>query len=170
MQPTARRAIAVELRSFFVDRTALEPGMNAASTVRSAVMTRTIRTLLATSLAIVVAAGCHKARHQPTSYGGGPNLQMNVDGGIARLASAKCDRQQRCNNVGPGEAYESRAQCEVVMRGKLTDDIHYRDCRGGIDDENLEECVDALREESCVNVFEKVSSHAKCRVSKLCFN
>ncbi len=127
------------------------------------------RTLIVTALPVLAVIGCTRD-HKPTAYGGGPGLQANIDDGIARVASAKCDRETRCGNIGAGRSYDSRAQCETVHRGKLTDDIRLKDCRGGINEGELQECIREVRTESCTNPFEKFATHAECRVSELCFN
>lgn len=128
-----------------------------------------LRALFAASFSLAIAIGCHKDS-KPTAYGGGPQLQANIDSGIARVAAAKCDRAQRCNHIGPGETYATREQCETVMRGKLTDDIRPKDCRGGIDENELQQCITEVRTENCGNVLSKLESHSECRVSQLCYN
>ncbi len=132
-------------------------------------MTRRNRTFLVTASLVVIAAGCHHDK-KPTAYGGGPGLQANIDSGIARVAAAKCDRAQRCDHIGANAKYATRQECETVMRGKLTDDIRPKDCRGGIDESELAECVNEIRDENCGNVVEKFSTHSECRVSQLCYN
>jgi hypothetical protein len=118
---------------------------------------------------ITLAAACKKDE-RPMAYGGGPGLQANIDNGIARIAAAKCDRAERCQHIMPGKEYDSRAQCESVMRGKLTDDIRLKDCRGGIDESELQECIKEVSDESCNNPVEKFTSHTQCRVSQICLN
>jgi hypothetical protein len=125
--------------------------------------------LFAAVAVVSLAVACHKDK-APMAYGGGPGLQANIDNGIARIASAKCDRAARCNHIMPGKKYDSRDQCEAVIRGKLTDDIRLKDCRGGIDDSELQDCIKEVQEESCGNPIEKLTSHTECRVSKICFN
>jgi hypothetical protein len=116
-----------------------------------------------------LAAACHKDE-RPMAYGGGPGLQANIDNGIARIAAAKCDRAARCEHIMPGKKYDSREQCESVMRGQLTDDIRLKDCRGGIDEPELQECIREVNEESCNNPVAKLGSHTQCRVSQICLN
>ena len=128
-----------------------------------------LHALYAVSFSIALAVGCHKDS-KPTAYGGGPGLQANIDAGIAKMAGAKCDRAQRCNHIGAGEKFETRAQCETVMRGKLTDEIHPEDCRGGIDDGELQQCMNEVRSESCGNPFSKLETHGECKTSQLCLN
>ncbi len=132
-------------------------------------MSSTQRALVTIAAGLVIAVGCHK-ESKPTAYGGGPGLQANIDSGIARLAAAKCDRAMRCGHIMPGKKYDSREQCETVMRGDLTDDIRLKDCRGGIDEANLQDCIKEVNEESCNNPIERISSHTECRVSKICLN
>lgn len=115
-------------------------------------------------------AACHKDKAPPTAYGGGPGLQANIDNGVARIAAAKCDRAARCGAIMPGKKYDSREQCEMIMRGKISDDIRLKDCRGGISESDLAECMKKIQDESCNNPFDRFSSHEECRVSQICLN
>lgn len=131
--------------------------------------TRRARVVVAAAITFAAIGGCHQ-NEVPAAYGGGPRLQANIDDGVARLASAKCDRAMRCGGIGPRKNYDSREQCETVMRGTISDDIRLKDCRGGIDEPNLQECMTKVRSESCGNPLEKLGSHTECRVSQICLD
>jgi hypothetical protein len=98
------------------------------------------------------------------SVGGGPVRAINPSNALDRLVAARCDREVRCNNVGPKEKFASRAECVAKYRDDRRDEINADKCPGGVDENELEECVHAIRSESCGNPF----GHSDCRTGNLC--
>jgi hypothetical protein len=90
------------------------------------------------------------------------------------MAAARCDREQRCNNVGPSREYQNREHCMHVFRtdaaNELTKD---EDCARGIKSEDLSECSSQLRGRSCSTVggaFESLGSSMSCSSGELCMD
>jgi hypothetical protein len=104
---------------------------------------------------------------EPTYVGGGP---PDPSSAVAKIASAMCEREVRCNNVGTGakEKYSSRADCVLIMQDDKRDDINEKDCPGGVDHQQLNACLAAIREEACGNAIDTINRLASCRSGSIC--
>ena len=47
---------------------------------------------------------------------------------VEKLVSARCDQEQRCNNIGPHEKFASRAVCMDKLRGDIGNDLNACNC------------------------------------------
>lgn len=87
---------------------------------------------------------------------------------VELLASARCDREQSCSNVGGGRTYASRNVCLDTMRGSIGNDLNVYNCPLGIDRANLERCKVAIHEEHCGDAVATISRAQACRTAALC--
>lgn len=87
---------------------------------------------------------------------------------VSSITQARCDREARCNNVGGGRKYESRADCVTKTRADWRDDLNARECPNGVVSSQLASCVSQIKEESCNNPVEKLESVLACRTVDLC--
>jgi len=100
---------------------------------------------------------------------GATNAQKTADANIVtQLATARCERERACNNVGPGDKYASREVCMDQMRGSLANDLNGYDCPRGIDRDALERCTAAIGVEECNHPLDTLSRMEKCRTGALC--
>ena len=60
----------------------------------------------------------------------------NVRSAADSIASARCDRSQRCNHIGQGGEYSDREHCLSVARPKAEEQLGV--CPRGVDQEDLE--------------------------------
>jgi hypothetical protein len=84
------------------------------------------------------------------------------------LATERCDREARCNNIGAKEKYKTRADCIAELERDKRDDINSDVCRGGIRQKELRECLQSIRDESCGNPLDAITRLAACRTGNLC--
>ena len=96
-------------------------------------------------------------------------------GGEARsatrsIADARCDREQRCENVGDGKKYASDEVCENQIRGDWANDLNAYECPNGIVDAELDECLAAIRAEECNSPFDTLSRVTACTAGQICAN
>jgi Family of unknown function (DUF6184) len=87
---------------------------------------------------------------------------------VGKIASARCDREVRCNNVGAKEKYSSRGDCVTRMQDDKRDDINEKDCPRGIDQKQLTACFTAIRDEACGNPLDTISRLTACRAGGIC--
>jgi|SRR5580658_7721787 hypothetical protein len=87
---------------------------------------------------------------------------------IDAIALARCDREQRCDNVGAGKTFSNREACLNDIRSKGDNDLTTSACPGGIDTTRLQTCLDAVRTERCDNPLDAVGRLSACRTDSLC--
>ena len=97
----------------------------------------------------------------------GASLVSN-ESAIDRIVAARCAREVTCSNLGPDKHYATGDNCIREVRTKLNDEIRPSECPRGIDAKELDECLDAIRSESCTNAVETVARLAHCRAGSLC--
>jgi hypothetical protein len=85
------------------------------------------------------------------------------------LAEARCDREARCNNIGPAAQYTTRDQCLFVMYDDSQRNLS--GCRYGVKERELHGCVNEIRQQVCgpiVGPFEWFSRLIACRAAQIC--
>jgi hypothetical protein len=104
-------------------------------------------------------------RNDARFIGGGP---AEPSPAVARIVAARCEREVRCNHVGANGKYPNLADCTKRIRDEKRDTINEKDCRGGIDEKELSECLAEVRDEACRNPLVSISRLGSCRSSSLC--
>jgi hypothetical protein len=103
------------------------------------------------------------------AIGGGPVAERTSSrSAVGRIADARCDREVRCHGVGGDKKYANRAACVSDVEADKRDDLNPRACPGGIDEKQLEKCVDAIRADECGNPFDNWTRLNACRSGNLC--
>ena len=111
-------------------------------------------------------AATGSASRTPVGVANAQKVDSNI---VERLAAARCDREQSCNNVGvPHAKYASRGACLAAMRGDMAPDLNGYDCPGGIDQAGLDRCMAAIHDEGCGHPLDTLSRFDRCRTSSLC--
>ena len=137
---------------------------------------------MASMLASVVLAACARdaeiydpavpgtVAYRATANVGVTNAQARetVDGIVNRLSTLRCDREERCNNVGGGHEYDTRSVCMSTMRGSIGNELNAYNCPMGIDAANLDRCEVAINAEHCGDALATVSRGEACRQGALC--
>src|SRR5215217_6926415 len=93
--------------------------------------------VLASGMALF-GAGCERRANQTDSA---QNSQPAVQGqraealgaAVDSLASARCEREMRCGNVGTGHRYESKDACMSSIRNSQRQDLNLTECPRGVD-------------------------------------
>lgn len=93
---------------------------------------------------------------------------MRFDSEVQRLATARCDRELRCNNIGVDAKFKSRDHCLSSVKNSYSDELNQWDCKGGIDTADFDKCLSAIRSEDCGNPIDTVGRVVACRTSDLC--
>ncbi|MDO9022554.1 MAG: DUF6184 family natural product biosynthesis lipoprotein [Deltaproteobacteria bacterium] len=87
---------------------------------------------------------------------------------VDRIAAARCEREQRCEHVGQGRRFDSEGACRSSVRASFADDLNPTECRVGIDQGELRECLEEVRNESCGNPIDTLERVVACRTTDLC--
>ena len=89
-------------------------------------------------------------------------------GAVREIVAARCEREERCDNVGPDKAYSNHAACTSKLQGSTADDINLKDCKNGVDDARLHECLAKIHDEDCGNPIDALTRLTACRTGALC--
>jgi hypothetical protein len=89
-------------------------------------------------------------------------------GAVRKIVAARCEREERCKNVGPDRTYTDHAACTSKLQGSTADDINTKDCDRGVDDVKLSECISKIHAEDCGNPIDTLSRVAACRTGAIC--
>jgi hypothetical protein len=84
------------------------------------------------------------------------------------IVAARCDREERCSNIGAGKDYETRDACSSKLDGKTGSDLNTEDCARGVDRPKLSACLSKIRTEDCGNPIDSLSRFAACRTGEIC--
>jgi hypothetical protein len=87
---------------------------------------------------------------------------------IDAIALARCDREQRCDNIGDGRKFLNRDACLNDIRAKGDNDLTVSTCPGGVDTARLDACLAAVRTERCDDPLDFVARLSECRTDSLC--
>lgn len=84
------------------------------------------------------------------------------------IADARCTRESSCNNIGADKKYSSLDDCMARIREDWRDDLNSRECPGGVDQVELNECLTQVRNEDCSSPFDTLSRVAECASGQIC--
>jgi hypothetical protein len=121
---------------------------------------------MASAVFSMALAGCNKESEStpPMTPASAPNPAARSAG--EQIASARCDHEQRCNDIGPDKKYGSWEHCMTVMRDDAAKSVNH--CRNGIDQEDMRECLTDIQGQNCGNPFESLMSSKNCDADDLC--
>jgi len=94
--------------------------------------------------------------------------ETRTTGAVRDIVAARCEREERCNNVGPDKTYSNHAACTSKLEGSTADDVNMKDCANGVSDAKLHECLAKIHGEDCGNPIDTLSRVAACRTGALC--
>lgn len=84
------------------------------------------------------------------------------------LTQSRCEREQRCNNIGAERKYSSFEDCRVEVGRDWRDDLNARECTRGVEQRQLNECLVAIRNEDCGNPFDSLERITACTSGQIC--
>jgi hypothetical protein len=84
------------------------------------------------------------------------------------IAEARCAREDRCTNIGNGKKYSSTQDCLTRVRDDWKDDLNARECPHGVNQTELDQCIDQVRNEECSNPLDTLSRMTQCTAGQIC--
>ena len=127
----------------------------------------------------VAIAGCQQG-NTPTANSPTPAPGTGVPEGVAnaqntadlrianRLATARCERAQACNDIGAGKTFVSRDLCMQEVRGRIANDLTSYSCPHGVDSSAVDRCATAIDGESCGHSRDNLAHVSDCKTDALC--
>jgi hypothetical protein len=120
--------------------------------------------------ALFVAAGCSNSPppHPAETALTAPVATFDTHSAAESIAEARCAREDRCTNVGSNKKYSSVQDCLARVRDDWKDDLNARQCPGGANETQLNECLDAIRHEDCASPFDTLARLSECTAGQIC--
>jgi Family of unknown function (DUF6184) len=84
------------------------------------------------------------------------------------ITEARCARESRCDNVGADKKYSSMEDCAARIRDDWRGDLDARSCQAGVNDAQLDECLNEIRAEECSSPFDTLERVAACTAGQIC--
>jgi hypothetical protein len=126
----------------------------------------------ATLLSVV---GCNKAEREPhmarsetTPVGASMTPASRTRSAAEQIARARCEREQECGNIGNDRSFSSSQDCLARIQNDWKEDLNARQCPGGINQHELNECLEQVRAESCSNPFDTLARITECTSGQIC--
>jgi hypothetical protein len=114
----------------------------------------------------------HDERHDDDDRDGRrePALGSGISSSLAvrSIANARCDREQRCGNIGVDQDYASVEACEEKIKADWNDELNKYECPNGIVQAELDECLADIKQEDCGNPFDSLARVMSCNASDIC--
>jgi len=87
---------------------------------------------------------------------------------ILRVSSARCDRSQSCDHIGPGAVYRDRDDCMAQMRTLVSKQLNTSRCPGGIGETGVSRCVKSLHLGECDMPGQVYTTVSHCKLDEMC--
>jgi hypothetical protein len=87
---------------------------------------------------------------------------------VEGIATARCQREKRCKNIGKNKEYASLDACKSKIQDDWRGELNAYECPGGVDAKELAECVREIENENCKNPFDTLERVIACRSSDIC--
>lgn len=132
---------------------------------------------LCISLVLAILIGCAHDQYVPPTTAGmtratgatGVDLENpSSDDAIVRIATARCDREQACNKIGDGRAYDDQATCLAEMGELVDEEAGQTACPNGVDPLEVSRCLLDVRGTRCGGELERSPNIASCTKVVLC--
>lgn len=135
-------------------------------------MNKTVRFAAAATCVLAIVA-CNRSRKTEEERAGttrttGAAFGISNDSAINRVVAARCAREAKCNNIGADKRYETPSVCSEKLRADMRNDLTPHDCPRGVDNKELNDCLDAIQKEDCNNPIDTIGRLNQCRTSELC--
>jgi hypothetical protein len=120
----------------------------------------------------VIAASCSRSRESLTPAAGMAERLSPADA-AEEIAQARCEREQRCNNIGAESEFQSRDHCMNVIRPDTGHMLADEGCEHGVSRRDLDECLYEIQTERCSGVarmFDRLDRFMQCRAGDLCLD
>jgi uncharacterized protein DUF6184 len=138
--------------------------------------TSTTLAMCALFAGMVSQVGCSKA-HEPepltahdanTPLAGSLTPAAGTRTAAEQIAQSRCEREQQCGNIGKDQTYSSSQDCLARIRNDWKEELNARECPGGINQKELNECLQHVRGEACSNPFDALARVTECTSGQIC--
>jgi hypothetical protein len=86
------------------------------------------------------------------------------------IATARCEREVKCNNVGESGEYVTQEDCVVRLEPATRGELDKRDCPSGISEVELRQCTDEIKQMGCDRPVQSIDLVTECGNEELCID
>jgi hypothetical protein len=125
---------------------------------------------LVLGVATLATLGCNRAA-RPSSND--PSSVRDADSrtnrtAVRSIAAARCEREERCGNIGVDAKFASQDACLERVRADWADELSARECPAGVRDGELKECIEDIRGEDCGSPLDSLQRMFSCGAAEIC--
>ena len=165
MAVALHRALAPDL-AFGVPMFALVRAMQTNASMK---LPRVCTLALVSAVGLLAQACEHSIDSTTTSTTSGLTVNDPTDlHAVDTIGFTRCEREARCGNIGPERTFKTSASCIRHLRADALSELTIGNCRVGISQSELDECLADIRASSCEAPLEKLSMVPSCRTRELC--
>lgn len=93
----------------------------------------------------------------------------DADRSSTLIATARCEREVRCKNVGgPEGKYVTQEDCVVSLQPATRTELDARDCPTGVSEVELNQCTDEIKQTDCGSPVPNIDLVTECSNDQLC--
>jgi hypothetical protein len=116
---------------------------------------------------LVLMLGCNRENDRPASAAN-DRPSKATSNATESIAEARCAREARCDNVGGDKKYSTVDDCLLRTRSDWEADLNARECPGGVNQTQLDECLSEVRSEDCNSPLDTLERVAACTSGQIC--
>jgi hypothetical protein len=134
---------------------------------------KTACTTAVLTFAALIAAACGHDEPEPMTPASQMEPRLSPIQAVDAITNARCDHELKCGNIAAAEDFQSRDHCLQVMRADANDELSDSDCRDGVAQRELQECLSEIANEDCggvASVLDDVDTFISCRSGSLCLD
>ena len=134
--------------------------------------------LCAVATAFVAVTGCTKHesnepatarnKNEPMASNDAMTPASRTRSAAEQIAQSRCDRERECGNIGKDQTFSSMQDCLTRIQNDWKDELNARECPGGINQKELNECLGQVRSEACANPFDTLARITECTSGQIC--
>ena len=127
-----------------------------------------MRTIAATLLLLASSSlfGCERHESSEPAMTPAARTTPSAERAAEEVTRARCDRAERCEEVGMCALYSSRQHCLNALWEDSLDQLS--SCRSGVDHDAVQECLAEIREHGCEDAIGGFQQYLACKVEDLC--
>ncbi|MFO0614950.1 MAG: DUF6184 family natural product biosynthesis lipoprotein [Polyangiaceae bacterium] len=113
-------------------------------------MTRPIASICAGAVFSCLSICCMEHSDPPRSAAATTAPRTTAAAAVEKIAAARCEREARCQNVSAQEGPQDAKACQTSIKRDLDQDFgEDKDCRNGVNVQDLDECLAKIRGQEC---------------------
>ncbi|MEO6419032.1 MAG: DUF6184 family natural product biosynthesis lipoprotein [Polyangiaceae bacterium] len=113
-----------------------------------------------------VIAACSNSKPSTTTTTAAPGA-TRFDSVADKLATARCNHEVTCNDIGADKKYATREACLADSKATGVHDLNAQ-CPGTVDQRQVDKCVAEFKSEGCGNVIDTAKRVNDCSIGQLC--